>query len=371
MMNDPANEISEFAPTLEDLRKLPKDLKGRLLLPRLVKIRRQNFDALNKHNLLLPTDNYGLGFGYPAAENMAVREHLLGAPWTWLVNEGYIVDVTGDGFFNISDDGKDFLAKKDTSPRPDVTPDPGDATGSGAAKAPKAFISYSWEGPEHRDWVTEFAGRLRADGVDVIFDRWDLHPGQDRLHFMEQAVAKSDFVIVVCTEDYARRADNREGGVGYESMVITGQMAENILANKFIPVLRQGSFRTSLPIYLKSRLGVDLSGEPEREDEYERLLRVLHGEPLQAPPLGSKPDFTKKSSSPKTGGTVVDAAVKALTGSSGDNLPLGPPTQRPNGIAYARYDKPGYAGAWITATVRLWEIGGKPSYSFETMKVTN
>ena len=78
-MNDPANEISEFAPTLGGLRKLPKDLKGRLLLPRLVKIRRQNFDALNKHNLLLPTDNYGLGFGYPEAENMAVREHLLGS----------------------------------------------------------------------------------------------------------------------------------------------------------------------------------------------------------------------------------------------------------------------------------------------------
>ena len=54
---------------------------------------------------------------------------------------------------------------------------------------------------------------------------------------MEQAVAESDFVIVVCTPTYAERANKREG-VGYESMVITSALAERILTNKFIPVLR-------------------------------------------------------------------------------------------------------------------------------------
>jgi hypothetical protein len=69
---------------------------------------------------------------------------------------------------------------------------------------------------------------------------------------MEQAIATSDFVIVICTDKYAKRADNREGGVGYESTVITGQMAEDILTNKFLPVLRSGTYKTATPIYLKA-----------------------------------------------------------------------------------------------------------------------
>lgn len=111
---------------------------------------------------------------------------------------------------------------------------------------------------------------------------------------MEQAVAESNFVVVVCTPTYAERANKRQGGVGYESMVITSELAEHILTNKFIPVLRKGTWDSSLPIYLKSRMGVNLSDEPYRGDEYEKLLRVLHGEPIQPPRLGSKPVFAKQ-----------------------------------------------------------------------------
>ena len=39
---------------------------------------------------------------------------------------------------------------------------------------------------------------------------------------------------------------------------------------------------------------MNLSDEPYNEDEYEKLLRVLHGEPIQPPPLGSKPNFSTK-----------------------------------------------------------------------------
>ena len=161
---------------------------------------------------------------------------------------------------------------------------------------PRAFMSYSWDGAAHQEWVFQFATRLQENGIEVIFDRWHLHPGQEKQHFMEQAVTNSDFVIVVCTENYATRANNREGGVGYESMIITAEMADDILVKKFIPVLRWGIFKTSLPLYIKGRIqGVDLSETPFREDEYERLIRVLHGEPIQPPRIGKKPDFSKGS----------------------------------------------------------------------------
>ena len=112
---------------------------------------------------------------------------------------------------------------------------------------PRVFISYSWDTPEHKAWVSALAERLQNDGIQVIIDRWNLKPGQNKLHVMEQAVATSDFVVIICTEKYAAKANARQGGVGYESIIITGEVAEDMLTDKFIPILRQGSFKTSLP----------------------------------------------------------------------------------------------------------------------------
>ena len=40
-------------------------------------------------------------------------------------------------------------------------------------------------------------------------------------------------------------------------------------------------------------MGVNFSDDPYQEDEYEKLLRVLHKEPVQQPILGKKPDFSR------------------------------------------------------------------------------
>lgn len=157
---------------------------------------------------------------------------------------------------------------------------------------PRVFLSYSWDSDEHEAWVKDLTICLRRDGIEVLSDQFHLHPGMEKQYFMEQAVAQSEFVIVVCTDNYAKRANNREGGVGYESLIVTSEMAEHIHTRKFIPVLRLGSFATALPLYLKGRIGVDLRGTPYRTTEYEKLIRVLHGEMIQPPPIGKKPDFS-------------------------------------------------------------------------------
>ena len=46
-------------------------------------------------------------------------------------------------------------------------------------KNPKLFISYSWSSPEHEKWVLSLATELRSNGVDVLFDKWDLKEGDD------------------------------------------------------------------------------------------------------------------------------------------------------------------------------------------------
>jgi len=214
--------------------------------------------------------------------------------WNWLERQGLLIrnDEQVGEWFVISTEGEEHVNHGKVRQRPSANPA---IVAKAATDAPRAFLSYSWDGRDHQQWVTKFAERLQGEsGVEMIFDGWHLKPGDDKLHFMEQAVAENNFVVVVCTPTYAERANKRQGGVGYESMVITSELAEHILTNKFIPVLRKGTWDSSLPIYLKSRMGVDLTDEPYREDEYERLLRVLHGEPIQPPRLGSKPVFPKR-----------------------------------------------------------------------------
>ena len=80
---------------------------------------------------------------------------------------------------------------------------------------PKIFISYSHDSQEHKKWVLDLATRLRNNGVDAIIDQWELRPGDDLPHFMETHLADSDFVVMVCTDKYVKKANAGTGGVGY------------------------------------------------------------------------------------------------------------------------------------------------------------
>jgi hypothetical protein len=89
-------------------------------------------------------------------------------------------------------------------------------TVAGSLLMPTAFISYSWDSDAHKEWVLHFASDLRSSGVKVLLDRWEVRLGDDVTQFMEQGVANADFVILVCTEAFATKANNRSSGVGCE-----------------------------------------------------------------------------------------------------------------------------------------------------------
>ena len=39
---------------------------------------------------------------------------------------------------------------------------------------PRVFISYAWGTEEYNEKVVLFATDLKSDGVEVVFDRWQL-----------------------------------------------------------------------------------------------------------------------------------------------------------------------------------------------------
>jgi hypothetical protein len=283
--------IASVAKTLVELKKLPLQDQAMALLRRIAQIFPQNriSDGPHKANLLLPNDPYSLAAGFDLSENMPVRLYLLGRPWNWLVNEGYLIDPGGNGFYSISDEGLEAIEGSKSEPVIAAS------LASPVSKLPNqspptAFISYSWDSKDHRKWVLDLATRLQGEhGVKIILDQWGLYPGVDKELFMEQSIATADFVLVVCTREYARKSDSRAGGVGYEAMMLTSQLAKQISQRKFIPVLRSGDWNTSIPIWIQSKLGVDLSGVPYDEKQYGLLLRVLHKALEEGPKLAPKP----------------------------------------------------------------------------------
>ncbi|MNJ35485.1 SEFIR domain protein [compost metagenome] len=166
---------------------------------------------------------------------------------------------------------------------------------------PRVFISYSHDSATHKSWVLDFATTLRNRGVDAVLDQWDLKPGDDLPHFMETELAKCDYVIIVCSEIYVKKANAGEGGVGYEKMIVTSSLLTMIDNNKIIPVIRQPS-TPILPTFLRTKIYINFSNDSEVEYSLDELLRTILQAPLYEKPqigtnpfkplLGSKPNRT-------------------------------------------------------------------------------
>ena len=165
------------------------------------------------------------------------------------------------------------------------------------AEHPKVFISYSHDSPEHKRWVLELGTKLVQNGVDVVLDRWDLTPGDNFTQFMEVGVRDLDWVLVICTDNYVRKANNREGGVGYEVQIVTAQLVENLGIDKFIPIIRQASGQEKMPTFLGGRVYIDFTDDSQFNEKFDELLHKLYDVPIvEKPPLGEKPSFAKLSS---------------------------------------------------------------------------
>jgi hypothetical protein len=163
--------------------------------------------------------------------------------------------------------------------------------------APKVFISYAWTSEFYTKRVVDLASRLMHDGIDVILDKWDLREGQDKYKFMEQSVSNPyvDKVLILCNPVYAERSNQREGGVGDETIIITPEVYSDTRQTKFIPIIFEKSLDGSAvtPIYLKSRIYIDLSDVDNNkvyEENYEQLIRNIWDRPqYEKPKIGKMP----------------------------------------------------------------------------------
>jgi tetratricopeptide (TPR) repeat protein len=142
---------------------------------------------------------------------------------------------------------------------------------------PKVFISYSHDSPSHEATVLALANRLRGEGVDAVLDQYESFPPRGWIHWMKDQIRDTQFILVVCTENYRRRWDGDEKasvglGASYE-----GQTIQQLLYNergenrRFIPVLLNDKDGQYLPLELQRYTHFSLY----TESGYEKLYRLL------------------------------------------------------------------------------------------------
>lgn len=149
----------------------------------------------------------------------------------------------------------------------------------------KTFISYAWSSKKHEEWIVDLAEKLVESGIDVILDKWELRLGHDMNYFMENAIKKSDKVLIICDKMYTEKSSKRSGGVGVETSIISSDVYNNVMQEKFIPIFVElDNDIYSVPAYLKGRMGIDLTRK-NLDDKLEDIIRGITNQPKYRKPL--------------------------------------------------------------------------------------
>lgn len=188
-------------------------------------------------------------------------------------------------------------------------------------RAPRVFISYTHESAQHRQWVLKLATDLRRNGVDAVIDYWECNYGTELNLFMEKGIRNSDRVLLVCTPSYRKKANAGRGGVGYERLVVTSEIAKDIQTDKFICALRAGTEQSSIPSFASSRLFIDFRKDGDYDDNLEELLRDIHLTPMSPkPPVGRNPYARRRYPKRKS---LVTTSKSSSTKAPKEKPPIG------------------------------------------------
>lgn len=145
----------------------------------------------------------------------------------------------------------------------------------------RVFISHTSITDQDVEWVKELALFLIDNGIQARLDRFHLRRGMDLPQWMCNELALANKVIVVCDETYKKKADGRLGGVGWETMIIQGDVA-NLPpeSTKYQVVVRAENINQGLPMYLKTKYAFHARPSDRSNSFRTELVRELLDLPL-------------------------------------------------------------------------------------------
>lgn len=159
------------------------------------------------------------------------------------------------------------------------------------SKPIRVFISWTKTDDLHWNWTEELAKHLRENGINSRIDMWHLRAGMDLPQFMSNELSLADKVIIISNEQYAAKADGRLGGVGWETMIIQGDMSRlPPESTKYLTIVKAENIDDGLPIYLKSKYVIHWNNRTKEIVNRQRLINELLNI-VEEPQIGVAPVF--------------------------------------------------------------------------------
>lgn len=121
-------------------------------------------------------------------------------------------------------------------------------------KTVRVFISHTSTTQDQINWVKKLALILDKYGIQARLDKFHLRRGMDLPQWMCNELYLAEKVIVICDAAYKQKADGRVGGVGWETMIIQGDIARLPPdSTKYQVVVREQNIDDGLPMYLRNK----------------------------------------------------------------------------------------------------------------------
>lgn len=158
---------------------------------------------------------------------------------------------------------------------------------SPVSAAPRVFISYSHDSREHCARVLNLAQQLRRDGIAAELDQFHSHELKHWPRWCEEQMRpeNADFVLCVCTLEYAQRVEGNVlpdvgKGVFWEGTLIYNELYDAKGNPRCVPVLLDGSNDADIPRVLRNWtwFRLDVWGLADENSGYACLYRLLSGQ---------------------------------------------------------------------------------------------
>ncbi|MEU3066857.1 SEFIR domain-containing protein [Streptomyces sp. NPDC006906] len=167
---------------------------------------------------------------------------------------------------------------------------------------PRVFISYANDGGPHAEQVRSLWQLLRENGIDARLDLSAAERPQDWGLWMQHEYEQADFVLVIASQAYKRRAEGTEAsgkgeGVAWEARLLRAEVySRPDWYSRVLRVVLPGGSRDDLPSFLGGHPLTHYIVDPLTTTGAERLLRYLTNQPYETePPLGAVPRFEPRT----------------------------------------------------------------------------
>ncbi|ONI70522.1 hypothetical protein ALI144C_48685 [Actinosynnema sp. ALI-1.44] len=202
--------------------------------------------------------------------------------------------------------------------------------------APRVFVSYANDSPEHTAQVRRFAEFLRTQvGLDAHLDIWYRDRRRDWSVWATDHLTKAEFVLVVASPQYKLQAEgeaapDESGRAELEAAILRDNLAKNLRdgTERILPVVLPGRSVREIPAFLNPHSATSFRVDEFTVGGISDLLAAITGQgqyPL--PELGQWPGDAGADERPVT---TLLAGMRWLTSSPG----LRPGSAKINGVRY-------------------------------------